>query len=132
MNLDLSSSFIFGDVVGLQTFFLDHRVVHEATASAVTTKYKVSASTLGLSSEAAQEAWARLMAEREGPIPDALHDWLLFHAQIHNQTFALIGGTGFVAPDISIADFSQPGHFYDWMSVHQQMHDYEQQQLGLS
>ena len=73
-----------------------------------------------------------IMQSREGPMPQALIDWLQVHAVIHDQTYALLAGVGTVAPDLSVADFSQPQQFYDWMYAHQQMHDYAHQTLGLS
>jgi hypothetical protein len=65
-------------------------------------------------------------------MPPALRDWLKLHADMHTQSYALIAGAGTVAPDLSVADFSRAESFNDWMFVHQSMHDFEQQQLGLT
>ena len=132
MNLDLHSQLAFGDSTGLQAFFLLHRFVHEQEARALSDTYGGAFSTFGLSSQVAEGEWASLMrAEPRQPIPAALSDWLRFHAAIHNITFQTIQSGG-VAPDLSVTDFSQPTQFYDWMFVHTQMHDYEQQTLGLT
>lgn len=132
MNLDLSSSFSYGDVSGLQTFFNDHRFVHDATANALSLKFGGSFSSFGLYSVIAETAWIQIMKSRRGPMPQALIDWLQIHNVIHNQTYRFLGGTGTVAPDLSVVDFSHPVQFYDWMYVHQQMHDFEQATLGIS
>jgi hypothetical protein len=123
---------VFGDAAGLKDFFLVHRFVHDQTAAALAKQVNRSVSTFGLSSSAAEEAWAMLMREGSGSIPLALTDWLKFHADIHTTTYTLLGQPGTVAPDLSVADFSQAQGFNDWMFVHQQMHDFESSQLGLT
>jgi hypothetical protein len=133
MNIDLFASTVFGDAQGLASFFLAHRFIHDATAKALTAQFGSAASTFGLSSGTAERAWAELMQGEAGtPPPDALKDWLKYHADIHSESYTLIAGTGTVAPDLSLADFSQEQGFADWMFVHQQMHDFEYQQLGLT
>lgn len=132
MNLDIASSIDFGDSDGLLHFFNDHRFVHEEESIALTAKYGGVFSTFGLFSSLAEDAWINLMRTRQGPPPQALIDWLQVHAFIHDQTYAALAGSGTTAPDLSVVDFSKEDQFYDWMYVHQQMHDYEQQTLGLS
>jgi hypothetical protein len=132
VNLDLSSTFNFGDDRGLRTFLLDHRFVHEQTSNALALKLGGSYSTVALDSALSEEAWVELMRRRQGPVPQALQDWLELHAQIHNQTYELLSGQGTVAPDLSVVDFGKPLEFYDWMYVHSQMHDFEQSSLGLT
>lgn len=132
MNLDLSSSFNYGDDSGLRTFLLDHRMVHEQTAAALSQKYGGSFSTFGLASSIAEEAWIEVMRNKRGPNPQSLQDWLRVHAFIHDITYQTLAGTGTVAPDLSVVDFGSQEQFYDWMYVHQTMHDFEQQTLGLS
>lgn len=132
MNIDLAATTQFGDTEGLKDFFLVHRFVHELTAAALTAKYHVAVGTFAVSSSNAEQAWVKLMQDKQGPTPPALQDWLSIHADMHNQAYALLGGPGTVAPDLSIADFSSAEQFNDWMSAHQSMHDYEYSQLGLS
>jgi len=131
MNLDLSSTFQFGDARALSFFMFDHRFVHEQTAAALSAKTGQSISTFGVSSPAAEAEWAYAMetGERGG---QALADWLHFHADIHNSTYQFINGTGTFPPDLSQADFTRPQTFYDWIYVHQQIHDYEQAVLGIT
>ena len=132
MNLDAASNFSFGDRAALQQFFMAHRFVHEQEATALTAKYRVPQSTFGVSSSAAEEAWASAMRDQdaEAAKSPALTDWLQLHATIHNQTYFLL--TGSDAPDLSTVDFSDPGQFYQWMYAHQTMHDYEQSTLQLT
>jgi len=137
MNIDLFSATEFGDVQGIRAFLLAHRFVHDQTSIALNKKYGVTASTFGISGETAEDAWIDLMkkgkqGETGGLTPDSLRNWLQIHADIHNQSYSLLAGTPTVAPDLSVVDFSDAQQFYDWMFVHQQMHDYEQGQLGLT
>ena len=131
MNIDLASTFDFGNTDALRTFMAVHRSVHDATSAALSAKYAGSFSTFGLSAGVAEGQWIEIMRTRRGPMPEALNDWLRYHAQIHNATYARLAGTGTVAPDLSVVDFSKETEFYDWMYVHQQMHDYEQDALGI-
>ena len=131
MNLDLASTFRFGDAQALAFFFLDHRVVHEQVAAALAAQLGQSITTFDVSSAAAEAEWAEAMSTQT-PGGQALDDWLHFHADIHNTTYQLIFGTGTYPPDLSQVDFSKPTGFYDWMYVHQIVHDYEQQALGLT
>jgi hypothetical protein len=134
MNIDLSATINFNDRLGLQNFLLVHRYVHDATAAALTARFHQPASSFGLGSVVAEEAWSKLMAEGKTPakVPAALQDWLNTHYHIHTNTYALLGQTPTTAPDLSVVDFSSSDQFYDWMFVHQEMHDFEYQQLGLT
>jgi len=136
MNIDLAANTRFNDAEGLRDFFLVHHFVHLQTANALSAKYKVPVSTFAVESPAAQEEWIAMMREgQEGnprQTPPALRDWLNIHADMHNQSYALLGNTPTVAPDLSIADFTKEVSFADWMSVHQSMHDFEYSSLGLT
>jgi hypothetical protein len=133
MNLDVASVFPFGDGASLRQFMLDHATVHNAEAVALHARTGGVFSTFGLLDEMAEDDWIALMERGEPtPTPAPLQAWLEQHSLMHDQTYATLAGTGTVAPDLSIVDFSNPAAFYTWMFVHQQMHDYEQQTLGLS
>jgi hypothetical protein len=132
MNIDLVSTLDFSDTDGLLHFLNDHRFVHDQESTYLTAQFGGQFPTFGLFSSIAEDNWIQLMRTRQGPVPRALQDWLQIHASIHNQTYQAIAGEGTVAPDLSVVDFSKPDQFYDWMYVHQQMHDYEQQFLGFS
>lgn len=134
MNIDLASQINFADAQGLRDFFLVHQFVHDEEAAALTAQFGVPATTFGVLSPAAEEAWVQLMAagSPRQPAPLALQDWLRLHAQIHINTYAQLGQNPTTAPDLSLVDFSSPNEFYDWMYVHQQMHDFEQSTLGVS
>lgn len=131
MSIDLDSQFPFGDEEGLKNFFLVHRFSHESYETKLQTLYGASFLTLGLSSEAAEEAWAALMRDKKGPPAPEVLDWLQMHAALHTAEYALIGGSGNIPPDLSIVDFSDERQFYDWMQAHQEMHDYTDSQLGV-
>jgi hypothetical protein len=133
VNIDVFANTRFGDEEGLKTFFLAHRFIHEQTGLALSQKFKVPVNTYGVSDALAQEAWiARMQSKEGGPIPKALADWLFLHSQMHVNTYILLGQSDTAAPDLSNVDFGNPQQFDDWMSAHQQMHDFEQSQLGLN
>jgi hypothetical protein len=137
MNIDLAATTGFNDPEGLRNFLLVHRFVHDQTAAALSAKFSIPVSSFGLDSQLAEDAWVQSMQAgaqgRKGArVPTSLQDWLNIHADIHNQTYTLLGQTPTVAPDLSIADFSDASSYYDWQYVHQQMHDWEYQTLGLT
>jgi len=133
MNLDLASIISHGDKAALQDFFLVHRFVHDSEADAISAQLGIPFPTFGVADSSAEEAWVETMrAEKGQPPPPALSNWLALHAQIHQAAYAAIGGTANLAPDLSVADFAAPEQFYDWLYVHQTMHDYEQSSLGVS
>jgi hypothetical protein len=133
MNIDIFSTIQWNDAPGLQNFLLVHRFVHEETANALTARFLVPVTSFGLEGEEAQIAWTQLMASGKTPpeMPLPLKDWLKLHADMHTQSYGLLGQSSTVAPDLSVVDFSQRQQFDDWMFVHQSMHDFEYQQLGL-
>jgi len=137
MNIDLAATTGFNDRQGLRNFLLVHRFVHDETAAALSAKFTIPVSSFGLDSQLAEDAWLQSMeagakGQKASKVPTSLQDWLNVHADIHNATYTLLGQTPTVAPDLSIADFSNAQAYYDWQFVHQQMHDWEYQQLGLS
>jgi hypothetical protein len=132
MNLDLVSNLPFNDARALSDFMLVHRLVHLETANALSQQFKVPASTVGIEAQAAEDAWIRLMADKKAPKnPTALRTWLDLHQQIHLATYELLGGDQSSSPDLSQVDFSNESEFYDWLQVHQEVHDYEQSTLGI-
>ena len=137
MNIDLAASTGYNDPEGLKSFLLVHRFVHLETSAKLTATFNVAATTFGLDSQIAEDAWIQSMqkgakGEKLAKQPESLRDWLKLHADMHTQTYTLLGQTPTVAPDLSLADFSSAESFFDWMYVHQQMHDFEYQQLGLT
>jgi hypothetical protein len=132
MNIDLDSQFQFGDAAGLKMFMLTHKFVHDQIALFAQAKYGSSFSGYGLMSPFAEAAWEELMkGERTENIPPALQDWLQLHAILHDEEYALIVGVSSIGqPDLSLVNFSDQQQFYDWMYVHQQLHDIEQGILG--
>lgn len=134
MNLDINTQFTFGDAEGLRNFMLAHRFVHRQTADALTAQFSVAASSFGLTSAPAEEAWVSLMRDKEASDEArvALADWLKFHADMHTQAYTLLSRTTTAAPDLSNVDFASEEQFYEWMLAHQEMHEFEQSSLGLT
>jgi hypothetical protein len=133
MNIDLASTINFGDIQGLRNFWIVHSFVHLAEATAFTQKYGVPFSSALIDSAGAEDAWTQVtQAGKPGqPVPPVLRDWLQNHAQNHINAYTLLGQSPTDAPDLSQVDFSSPDQFYDWLYVHQQMHDFEQTSLGI-
>ena len=134
MNIDLAATTGFNDRQGFQNFLLVHRFVHDATAAALTRKFAIPVSSFGIAGQLAEEQMLSLMAGGQPgqPVPVGVQDWLKVHADIHNQSYTLLGQSPTVAPDLSQVDFGSAEQFYDWMYAHQEMHDWEYSQLGLS
>lgn len=134
MIIDLSATTSFGDDSGMKNFFLVHRFIHDQTAAALTAKFNVAASSFGIFDSNADTEWLKLMKDAKAGTtpPPALRNWLQVHADIHVANYVLLGQTPTTAPDLSVVDFGDQEQFYDWMYVHQQMHDFEQASLGLS
>jgi hypothetical protein len=134
MIIDLAASAGFSDQSGMQNFFLVHRFVHDETAAALTAKYNVAQSSFGVTDQIAEREWLKLMADAKPgqPVPPALQIWLQVHNDIHVATYTLLGQTPDGAPDLSLVDFGSEQEFYDWMYDHQQIHDWEQQSLGIT
>jgi hypothetical protein len=134
MIIDLAATTSFGDDSGMKNFFLVHRFIHDQTANALTAKFSVAASSFGIFDSNADEQWLKIMKDaKPGKAPPpALRNWLQVHAEIHVATYVLLGQTPTTAPDLSLVDFGSQDEFYDWMYVHQQMHDFEQASLGLT
>jgi len=134
MNIDLASTTGFGDAIGMRNFFLVHQFVHASEANALSAKFNIPVTTFGLSDQQAEEQWIKLMANNDpkAATPTALTNWLQSHAQLHTNTYDLLGQGANAAPDLSVVNFAVAEEFYDWMIAHQEMHDFEQQQLGIS
>jgi hypothetical protein len=132
VNLNIASTMNFGDDNALRHFFLDHYMVHLDTARAVSAKQGTAYGTIGLQDTLAEDAWIALMREETQVTADALHNWLILHNSIHQGTDAVITPGGLDAPDLSVVNFAKQDQFYDWMYVHQELHNFEQQALGLT
>lgn len=131
MNIDLSSTFNHGDKDAMRHFFLDHYMVHIQTSQALQARFGGSFSTTGLMDALAEDALVQLMGGPGQQTPAVLFNWLILHNIVHQVTEQRIVTLNLNAPDLSIVDFSQADQFYDWMFVHQELHDFEQQALGL-
>jgi hypothetical protein len=130
MNLDVVATINHGDIEGFKQFFLTHLQIHEIESQAAQKRFGLGFSTFGIDSPAAQEAWALAMTEKEEPLQRTLLDWLYWHQAVHARVYqAIVGATGDL--DLSVVDFRDAGQFYSWMFAHQQLHDYEQQSLGV-
>jgi hypothetical protein len=134
MNIDLDSQLPFGDGPGLRAFMLTHRFVHSQIAVYVLAQYGIQLSDFGLLNEIAVHQWEELMRQgRTSSVPQALQDWLNLHNTLHNQEFEAFSGENLVGlPDLSSVNFSSQEQFYDWMTTHQELHDYEQSVLGFT
>jgi hypothetical protein len=131
VRIDLSATMNFGDNDALQHFFLDHRLIHEQEARAITTRTGQVHSTFGVFDALAEESWLALNSRQTREPSRPLLNWLILHSSVHQNLVAALAGAD-IQTDLSIVDFSDADQFYDWMYVHQQYHDFEQQQLGLT
>jgi hypothetical protein len=134
MNMDLYGYFVYGDDIGVSQFALAHRFAHEAEAQAIATQFPGQViPTYDVGAEEIVGPWQQMMADPEAPIPQAMSDWLIIHNTNHQAMLALLpANADLVAVDLSLADFRDPEQMYGWMTIHQLMHDWEQQSLGIT
>jgi len=134
MNMDLYGYFAYGDDVGVSTFALAHRFAHEQEAQAIATKFPGQViQTFNVGAEEIVGPWQQMMADPDAPIPQGMFDWLISHNTNHTEMLALLPANAtLVQVDLSIVDFRDPDQMYEWMFLHQQMHDYEQSALGIT
>lgn len=125
----------YDDEAGVRQFFLANAHAHDQQAAAILSKIGVQIGTGGLMSQAAEDALLAVMrAHVEGhhlPPPQPLRDWMRFHVDAHNAEYNALQA-GQIPDEIAVADFSSPAAFYDWLTVHQALHDGVAQVLGLS
>lgn len=135
MNIDLYGLFEFGDEEGVKQFALAHRFTHEYEAQAINQRYGANLSTYGVGTNDIVEPWIALMrGEIEGQ-PQELSDWLELHNQNHQAMLSYLQGspvTTIGGADLSMTDFGDAGQMAEWLTLHQQVHLYEQQALGLT
>lgn len=131
--LDVASDLKFRDAAGLRSFFLDHKLAHNANASAIQSQFGASVPGVPIASEFALVEWIATMESAETgqkPSGQALKDWLLFHQSLHQAEYdALSFGE---APDLSEVDFSDRSQFEIWMQDHKLIHDIVGNALGIA
>ena len=131
--LDIAADMQFRDASGLRSFFLDHRLAHDANASAIQSKFATTVPGLPVASDFALAEWIATMessATGEKPPGRALKDWLLFHQSLHQAEYDALGFGE--APDLSEADFSDKSQFETWMQDHKMIHDIVGNALGVA
>lgn len=139
MNIDFYGLFDFGDEEGVKQFVLAHRFTHEQEAGAIGVQYGANISTYGLSGDDIVEPWIALMRGDTEGIPQPIQDWLQSHNDNHQamlfyltgSTTSTLGGT-VSSTDLSQVDFGNPSDMETWLTLHQELHDFEQQALGLT
>jgi hypothetical protein len=135
MNIDLYGLFEFGDEDGVKQFVLAHRFTHEYEAQAINQQFNTSLDTYGVGGAEIVDPWIQLMRGEREDYPQEIQDWLEVHNENHQDMLAFLGGSGISTvggTDLSIADFSDPARMYEWLTLHQQIHLFEQQALGLT
>ncbi|MBA0084031.1 MAG: hypothetical protein HRJ53_03460 [Acidobacteria bacterium Pan2503] len=135
MNMDFYGYFEFGDADAVRQFVVAHYFTHEAEATALAAQFGRSPGTFNVSGMNIVDEWIGVMDGTIEETPRALNDWLEAHNDNH-QSMAEIMGTSvanITGPvDLSIADFSNAEQLYEWLTLHQQMHQFEQVALKLT
>lgn len=132
MNIDFYGLFNYGDEDGVKIFALAHQLTHDAESAAFAAQ-GIQVGDYEVGSQEVVQPWINAMRNPEEPQDPGLWLWLQMHNQAHQQMLAnlpiaqSIGGV-----DLSMVDFRDPDQMYQWLTMHQQIHDYEQQQLGIS
>ena len=136
MNIDYLGYFAYGDEDAVKQFTTAHYFTHDAEAGAIAKQFGRNITTFNVSGDSAQESWIALM-RRELEEPDyRLLDWLEAHNENHQQMLAAItanlGISVDIPVDLSLANFADDAQLYEWMTLHQQVHQFEQVALKLT
>ena len=135
-NLDVFGYFEFGDVLAVPQFAMAHYFAHDAESNAIAAQYGQTIGTYNVDGQDIVWDWIGLMDGSVDHMTAAMYDWLEAHNDNHQAMLVVLGNqnistvTGEV--DLSLADFSDPTQLYDWLTLHIQLHQYEQAALGLS
>lgn len=133
MNIDYYGIFNFGDEEALKSFVLAHRFTHEAESQAIAAQFGGSINTYDVGSLQIIEPWIAMMRGAIQGMPEELGDWLDLHNANHIAMEAFLPASNLgISADLSRTDFSDPEQMQEWLFAHQQMHQYEQQQLGIT
>lgn len=143
MNMDLYGLFEWGDEEGVKQFALAHRFAHEYESQALAAQYGATVGTYAIGGEEVVEPWIALMRGEVEQMPREMYDWLEAHNANHQNMLALLGGASGAptvinvlgtasSTDLSMVDFSNPAEMYQWLTLHQELHSFEQQTLGLT
>lgn len=132
MNIDLYGLFPYGDSDGVKAFTLAHRFAHDAERDAIAAKLGRTLGTYAVGGDEAVEPWIEMMQGRSQGIPQAMSDWLQLHNDNHQSMLSILSpSVALAAVDLSIVDFRSADQMYEWLTLHQAIHQYEQQALGL-
>lgn len=135
MNIDLYGLFEFGDEDGVKQFVFAHRFTHDFEAQALQAQFGANIDTYGLDGNEIVDPWIDLMRGqgKEDGQPRVIADWLEVHNENHQLMLSYLGSTGTVSDtDLSQVDFSDPDQMAQWLTLHQYLHEFEQQALGLT
>jgi hypothetical protein len=136
MNMDVMGYFEFGDAGGVQQFTMAHYFAHDAEAKAIVQQFGQTLSTFNVDGQDIQDDWIGMMDGTIEQMTPALYDWLQYHNDNHQEMLAAISGSNVnfnnQPVDLSLVDFSDPVALYDWLTLHIQIHQIEQQALGLT
>lgn len=133
MNIDFYGLFNFGDEDAVKYFVLAHQFTHEIEHKAVKDQFGLDVVSYDVGGISVVDPWIMMMRRQTQGIPTAMSDWLLSHNNAHQQILgALPVSVGLPMTDLSLVNFSDPWQLYEWLTLHQQMHDYEQQALGVT
>lgn len=138
--LDFYSQMNFGDGTALKDFALAHRLAHQAISSAIADAGEPATSSFDVADGRAHSAWELLMLDKDAPgqAREALDAWLQLHADMHQSEYDALNlgditdsfeGQSF---DLASVDMTKPDEFYVWMQNHQQIHDTEDNALGIT
>jgi hypothetical protein len=133
MNIDFYGLFNFGDEDAVKYFVLAHQFTHDAEARAAKEQYGQTLTSYDVGGISIVNPWIMQMRREVQGIPPAMADWLESHNNFHQNLLLLLPqSSGMPATDLSLVNFSVPWQMYEWLTLHQYLHAYEQQQLGIT
>lgn len=133
MNIDFYGMFNFGDEDAVKVFVLAHQMTHDAENRAIFEQYGQNITTYEVGGQEIVAPWIAIMRKEVDSTPAALTDWLEMHNNAHQAILAVLPpAVGLPTVDLSLANFADENQMYEWLMLHQQIHSYEQQALGVT
>lgn len=128
--VQLLSQMPYGDADSMVSFFGDHAIEHQNYGDTIFAKFSAKVATFDVADQLAMREWIAVMSgDKDAVMGAALQAWLEAHEERHKgELSAMKKSASF---DLSEVDFRDPAQFETWMKTHGQLHQFQDQALGL-
>lgn len=121
----LDFSVLFKDDDGFRAFWQQHAFRHQVYANRLATVYSVQPVVFDLMDVAALDEILHQIRTGNRDKILATTSWLLMHSQVHAIELNTVGGG--TTDGLTTVDLAKESDFYDWMGIHESLHDFEDQ-----